>query len=124
MKITENFDSSIDQMSCPCCGALVVDNDFIRRIQSLRWLVGKPFVMDKTGGGFYRCRDYQLAHHPEHPDSQHLMGRAMDISTIGWSGVDKAVFLKHAFNLGLSVGRDNYKTWFHVDLRPGKKVYF
>jgi hypothetical protein len=124
MKITENFNSEIDNMSCPCCGALVVNEDFIRRLQALRWIVGKPFVFDKAGGGFYRCRDYQMDNHPDYPDSQHLMGRAADVSTIGWSGKDKAVFLKNAFNLGLSIGRDNYDNWFHVDLRLGDQVYF
>lgn len=109
-------------MHCPCCNSFDYNNDFIHRAQALRWIVQKPFVLDKRGGGFYRCRDYQMKNNPKHPDSMHLLGRAMDVSSIGWSAYDKALFVKNALNLGLSIGA--YETFFHIDFRIGKQVWF
>jgi hypothetical protein len=121
MRVTENFDRDSDNMTCPCCGGFPDMADimpFMKRIQILRDFIGLPFKVDP--GGFYRCRDYQKKHHPENPDSQHCLGKAIDFSYRGWSGKDVRRLIKLALELELSV--IIYSTWFHVDMRVGEPI--
>lgn len=121
-QITTNFHVIHDNMACPCCGGFVYDKTFMRLIQVLRDIVGVPFRLSKTGGGFYRCRFYNDKLPGAAPSSQHLHGRAMDVLTDGWSDALKWRFISEATKLGMSFKR--YDGWIHVDLRPGDPVAF
>lgn len=121
MQITANFNSVKDHMQCPCCNAFVYDKVFMKRVQILRDLMDTPFYLDRKGGGFYRCRYYNDSIGGA-VGSQHLHGRAMDISSHGWTGNDKWYFVRESQCLDFSVGI--YPNFFHIDLRPGKPVVF
>jgi hypothetical protein len=94
---------------------------FLERVQVLRDLMGIPFHLDKSGGGFYRCREYNKSIDGAATNSQHLLGRAMDISKHGWSGSEERQFVKWALAFDLSI--IDYDRWFHVDLRTGDPVF-
>jgi len=120
MQVTKNFNSVSDNMACPCCNAFVYRKPFLDRVQYLRDIMAIPFNLDKRGGGFFRCRDYQQTHHPETKNSQHTLGNAMDIITLGWDGHVKWKFISEATKLGFSIGI--YDSFFHIDYRDGKPV--
>ena len=122
MQITANFNSIHDRMACPCCNGFMYDKTFMKRIQILRDVVDTPFVLDRRGGGFYRCTLYQKSINPSVVKSQHCLGKAMDIYSLGWAPSLKWYFVQEAMRLGMSVGV--YKTFFHVDYRSGNPVLF
>lgn len=101
-------------MQCPCCNAFDYKPAFIDRVQILRDLMQVPFYLDKKGGGFYRCRDYNASIGGA-KSSQHLLGNAMDVSSLGWDGHKKWEFISEATKLKLSVGI--YNNFFHIDYR-------
>lgn len=121
-QVSANFHVIQDNLACPCCNAMVYDQETMTRIQILRDLIDKPFHLDRRGGGFFRCRDYQRSKHPEVRNSQHTLGKAMDISSQGWDGVTKHFFVEQAMQLGFSVGV--YEYFFHIDFRSGNPVLF
>lgn len=121
MQLSENFNSISDKMHCPCCNAFQYSEVFIKRVQVLRYLLDVPFVLDRKGGGFFRCRIYndQIG---GAKDSRHLYGDAMDLSHLGWSGSDRHFFVEQAINLGMSVGI--YSNFFHIDLRSNPVLFY
>lgn len=121
-QITANFNSVKDFMHCPCgCNAFIYDKTFMKRIQILRDIVDLPFYLDQSGGSFYRCRLYQESIGGV-KNSQHLLGRAMDISTHGWGGSTRHFIIEQAMHLDLSMGI--YSSFIHLDLRRGTPVLF
>lgn len=120
-QVTEHFNVETDNMRCPCCGEIKISMTFIRKIQILRYHLAIPFYLDKEGGGFYRCEKYNKSISGA-SESQHMSGRAIDISVIGWSGVTKWKCLRLAMLLDLSIGK--YQTYFHLDSRPVSPVLF
>ena len=121
MQVTRNFHSERDHMRCPCCNAFEWSEPFMRRVQIVRDIVGLPFYLDPSGGGFYRCRFYNDSIGGA-TSSRHLYGSAMDVSKNGWSGAVKWIFEFEAMKIGLSIGR--FDTYYHIDLRPGRPVSF
>lgn len=119
MRVSKNFDSVKDYMQCPCCNSFMFDEKAMARFQTLRDLMGTPFYLTKSGGGFYRCRIYQDSIGGV-SSSQHTLGKAMDVLTHGWNGAVKWKFIKEASNLGLSIGI--YEHFFHIDYRDGSPV--
>jgi len=117
----ENFSVKGDNLSCPDCGDFSYSKEFWDRVQVLRWLVDRPFIV-APGGGF-RCRFYNETLKYFAPDSRHLFGAALDVSTKGWPGDIQWFFIEQAQNLGFSIGT-KYPTWIHIDLRDGKPVRF
>lgn len=121
MQLSENFNTISDNLICVHCGGFEYSNKFLRKLQLLRYLVDKPFRFSESGGGFYRCRDFnQKIGGAE--NSQHLLGNAADILTHGWDGATKWLFVSQAMQLDLSIGV--YPSWFHIDNRGGDPVFF
>lgn len=117
----ENFSIKGDNLACPCCQAFDYDEIFWNRVQVLRWLIDRPFII--VPGGGYRCRFYNEGLKYSVPDSRHLQGAALDVSIKGWPGDIKWFFVEQAQNLGFSLGL-TYPTWIHIDDRDGKPVLF
>lgn len=116
--ITKNLSSN--EVKCPCCDAVVFDREFVDKLQILRDLMQKSFLYSK--GGFYRCRMYNDSLNNSSKRSQHLMGKACDITTHEWTATDRWKLVKHAVGLGFSVGV--YSAHIHLDLRLGLPVCF
>lgn len=93
----------------------------MKRVQILRDIIGLPFYLDPSGGGFYRCRFYNDSIGGA-VNSRHLHGCAIDISTRNWDGAIKWQVQFEAMKLGLSIGK--FDTYFHLDMRLGKPVSF
>lgn len=69
---------SVEELACPCCGELRMDDEFMRMISHLRMILKFPFPV--TSG--YRCPEHNRAVGGA-PDSPHLRGRAVDINVWG-----------------------------------------
>lgn len=117
-QITPNLRS--EEVACPCCNAIFFDRKFVEYLQILRDFMQIPFVYAE--GGFYRCRYYNDSLNKSSPNSKHLQGKAADIKTNDFSGVDKWKMVKFAQDLGMSIGI--YSAHIHIDLRIGKPVVF
>lgn len=117
MQVTKNFHSR--ELECKdCCGGLVYDERAMELFQTLRTIMGVPFIVLS----FYRCRFKNDITPGAAKDSRHLYGAAMDIKTEGWSGALKWKLLYEATKLGLSVGW--YRAYTHLDYRPTGPVAF
>ena len=80
-------------------------------LEALRSLVGRPFVVNSA----YRTKEHnQLISGA--PNSAHLTGEAVDISTHRWSPNDKRDFLLYARKLGFT-GIGVAKTFIHIDIK-------
>lgn len=114
MDLSKNF--SQEEFSCPCCGLGEVDSFFIERLQQLRDSCGWPFGMNSG----YRCAKYNESEKiGGKKTSLHTIGKAGDISTLGWTSAMLYEFLKHAINVGFK-GIGIGKTYIHLDTRSTK----
>jgi len=99
-------------------GEIVFDKmnvEFLEFLDFARGYIKKPFVLTST----YRSEEYnKMIGGAE--NSQHILGRASDISTKGWTGADKAKLVKLALDSGMSVGID--KNFIHIDNRITTQV--
>ena len=82
----------------------------IAQLDYLRKSVGKPFVITSS----FRSEKYNKTTGGS-KSSQHLLGNAVDISTKGFTGKDKACLVLRALDLELSVGVS--KNFIHIDCR-------
>ena len=116
--VTANF--SRDEIACPCCGAVIYNENFIKKIQILRDLLGIPFIIRE--GGFYRCTFYNSTLKNASPTSKHKRGIAIDISMHGWTNSQCWKLVKFAMDMRLSVGL--YSGHVHLDMREGEPSIF
>ncbi len=115
MQLTKNF--SKKELQCPCCGKIEMNNELLQKLQSLRDEVG--FSLTINSG--FRC----AKHNKEvggSPNSQHLLGKAVDISIKGLNGEQRHLLLKSAFRLEFH-GVGVYSNFLHLDLRKNP-VFF
>lgn len=117
-QITPNF--SEKEIACPCCGAIIYDLSFVKKLQILRDLLGVLFIIKP--GGFYRCEFYNRTLKNASETSKHKLGIAADILVHGWSGAQCWKLVKHAMDMGLSVGI--YGAHIHLDQRGGQPSLF
>lgn len=89
--------------------------NLIHELDLLRGYVNIPFKITSS----YRDEEYNRSVGGG-DNSQHLLGNAIDISTIGWTGVNKHEFLSRATEMNLSIGI--YDTFFHIDYRNSRPV--
>ena len=87
----------------------------LTRLQALRDIINRPLTINSG----YRCEEHNRAISGREL-SQHLIGRAVDISTSGWSEPEKERIcsLAEALEFG---GFGKYETFVHLDVRPGEK---
>lgn len=112
--LTAHF--TVKELACRCgredCDAKPMDSGFMRKLELLRILWGKPMVV--TSGA--RCIFWN-AHVGGAPESQHVHGNAADISLQTPSDGPKLAALAEKVGLngiGLASG------FIHVDNRPKK----
>ena len=108
------------EIECPCCGGVVYNIEFVNLLEVVRQSVGLPFFYSK--GGFYRCRMFNDTLNNSSKRSQHLLGNACDITTHNFTAADKWNLVRHAIQVGLSVGV--YSAHIHLDRRKGVPVLF
>src|SRR5579864_1093640 len=97
------------EFSCPCCGANKIETEVIARIDTIRSSLGVPLHINSG----YRCEK----HNKEvggAKDSQHLIGKAIDVSIANMTAAKKYEFLSLALEHFNGIGVGN--TFFHLDL--------
>jgi len=113
--VTPNF--TVKELACPCCGACDMDQEFMRKAQVLRDIVGFPLI--PVSG--YRCRKYNSSLRGAAELSQHPEGKAIDFRVRNLTGARRYLLIRTAFLLGFG-GIGIGKKQFHVDGRKGSPV--
>lgn len=106
----------IDEFKCSCCGEAKMDKVFLEKLDGFRKIFGKPLKV--TSG--YRC----LVHNASiggKDKSQHLFGKAADISLAPFSSSEKHALLALAFSMFDGVGVAS--GFVHVDIRDRKSTW-
>ena len=108
-QISPHFKSS--EFACHCgCGESDVSEDLIDLLEGIRSVVGPVHI---TSGR--RCVAHNKACGGK-PRSQHMLGNAADIQVDGLSPKELAAIIERKFK---PAGMGVYKTFVHVDVRPG-----
>ena len=101
-----NFTST--EFACRCCGVVKVSQSLIDKLELLRAELKRPVII--TSG--YRC--------PKHnaevggvTNSQHLLGKAVDVKI---RGISPTKVGKVAKKVGFSFTKV-YSSWTHIDIR-------
>ncbi len=112
MNIQKSFDISKyfndEEMACPCCGDIKMDERFLEMLLKFRIAWAKPMHVNSA----YRC----LKHNAEvggSPGSKHTIGEAIDISVVG---SERFAFIKLAIKTGFG-GIGIARTFVHLDSR-------
>lgn len=111
IKISKNF--SLHEFECthPQHQHVQLDEVLLEKLQKLRDALGKPIIINSA----YRCslRNSQVG---GSPNSQHLLGKAVDIRVNGMSPVQVAAVAERIGFGGIGI----YSNFVHVDTRIGK----
>lgn len=106
------------EFDCPCddCKETELDLNLVYKLEDLRQLLKSPIKV--TSG--YRCANYQkqlqMRGYETAQKSQHLLGRAADISNGVTPGYELEDLARQVGFKAVGVG----KTFIHVDLRDDK----
>jgi zinc D-Ala-D-Ala carboxypeptidase len=100
------------ELACKGTGELLVDEEALDKLQELRQRIGKPLQINSA----YRSAKHNKAVGGS-PNSQHLHGRAFDISL---ATVTPLELVKHAKAAGFT-GIGRYDTFVHVDTGPARE---
>jgi len=111
--LTKNFSLSEFICRCGCC----YDDIELQLVKNLQVLRDRLMVPIYINSGC-RCAKHNEAVRGN-PNSQHLWGRAADISTT----LDPVVVARAAADSGLFKGIMVYGWGVHLDIRPGKKYW-
>jgi uncharacterized protein YcbK (DUF882 family) len=109
--LTRDFSKS--EFRCHCgCGGDLVDGMLVDALQRLRDRLGRPINI--LSG--YRCPKHNAATKGSVPDSQHVLGRAADVTVMGMNPEEVAEAAKDIpeFQEG---GIGVYDTFTHLDVR-------
>ena len=112
MKLSEHFDSS--EFKCHCCGSLGpgISKVLIEKLETLRTQLGLPIFVASG----YRCPAHNKAVGGV-SNSQHLLGKAADITVKAMKPGDVANAAERLFDPG---GLGRYAGFTHVDVRAAK----
>ena len=101
-----------DEMACPCCGQMIIDPEFLFRLEALRRVCDFPFPV--TSG--FRCAKHN-AKIKGHPNSMHMQGKAVDIEMSTRCKIQRIKALAVHFEFkGIGI----YPNHIHLDMRPGE----
>lgn len=105
-----------EDFDCPCCGKADMDQAFLDKLQEFRIAAATPMVI--TSG--FRCPSYNKKIGGS-KGSQHMLGKAVDISVITSSARYKLV--KYAYLIGFK-GIATDSAFIHLDTRAGEAVHY
>ena len=109
--MSKNF--SHEELACPCCGHADIDSRLLAKVQAMRDHFGAAMKVNSA----FRC----TAHNRKvggTPSSQHLLGRAIDISIQGMSAQKKHHLVRLVGRSGFT-GIGIYQSFIHLDVRHG-----
>lgn len=105
------------EFACPCCGVCEMDPEVQKKIDFIRERLGVPLHLNSA----YRCS----AHNREvggKTASQHLQGKAIDVSIANMTAEKRRQFLELALTQFWGIGIA--PTFFHLDVgEPRLWVY-
>ncbi len=105
------LDFKTEDFVCKCgCGANDMQDDFLTELQDFRTYMHVPFVINSA----FRCKDWNRKCGGK-PDSMHLKGRAVDLSTRMMTGEELHKFILIAVGRFMGVGIA--KHYIHIDNR-------
>jgi|TARA_R110000823_G_scaffold42227_7_gene110752 zinc D-Ala-D-Ala carboxypeptidase len=96
---TEHFSKL--ELSCPCCGVMGMDQEFLGILEAVRKEYGKPMKLNSS----FRCREHNEAIKAK-SSSSHCLGLAVDISCEGSRQRYDLIrhLLKHVTRIGIGEG--------------------
>ena len=100
------------EVSCKCCGVNGIDPDALSRLQELRTKLDRALTVNSA----FRCVSWNTKVGGGER-SQHLFGRAFDISVDEWTDEEKLDLLIKAKEVGFD-GFGYYTSFLHVDTGP------
>lgn len=107
---------SLKELSCPCCGKMEMNPEFMEKLVLLRKECNFPFKITSA----YRCEAHNRAIHGK-SGSSHLTGNAVDIQVYGNRAYDiitKAGSYGMA-GIGVSQNGEHQKRFIHLDDAEG-----
>lgn len=111
-RLNDYFNSN--EFDCRCgrdsCSETIVDEILLENLTVLRELIDEPIYINSA----FRCKKHNRDVGGKR-NSQHLLGKAADISVRGWRPTDVAELAEPLFR-GIGI----YKTFNHLDTRDGK----
>lgn len=105
----------LSEFECPCCKKADMDSVLLGKLDHLRENFGQPLTINSG----FRCKKHNAKLKESSPNSQHLLGKAADLSIVGMSSEEKHKLVSLAFESGFK-GIGIGKTFIHVDVRSGK----
>lgn len=123
VRLSRNF--FLDEFQCNCGSCdfeNLIDGLFVVKLQNIREDVGKPFKLNSAA----RCEEHNRLV-GGYPGSAHLVtkdkpARAVDISTVGWTGEERYLLIKSAIKYGIR-GIGIAKTFIHIDTKKRRAVW-
>ena len=110
INLAQNF--CLAEFQCRHCGAVKIDPELVRRLQKMRDEIGQPLIINSG----YRCETHNRAIGGA-KDSQHLYGRAADVSCPSIQVGRLHTLAEKHFSDG---GVGKYPGYVHVDTRGVK----
>ena len=111
LQLSNDFSSREFDCHCNNCSDTYIDMKHINNLQRLRDILGRRIYINSG----FRCRSHNIAVGGA-SKSRHMFGDACDISVKGLNPIDVHKVAEFFTGLGL------YRTFIHIDSRPGKKA--
>ena len=107
------------EMSCKCCCRHILDEDFMNKLQNLRYKFGKPMII--TSG--YRCSRHNDAVSSTGLTGVHTTGKAADIRIHGKDAYDLLGLSVYDFSgIGICQTGDRSKRFIHLDTLEDTRI--
>lgn len=106
--LSDHFRANEFFCHCNVCMDQIINIELVYKLEKLRAGLGKPLVINSG----YRCTRWNGIQKGA-PDSQHLLGRAADVYSLGSSPVDLAYVAYRLGFTGIGVG----EKFTHLDVR-------
>lgn len=81
LTINRKVHFTFGELKCPCCGKVVVNQNFLNKLEDFRCIVGKPIHVNRGT----RCKKYNDSLDNSSKNSAHLYGCAADIVIEGYT---------------------------------------
>lgn len=116
MQLTKNF--SRKELECNCgCGQCRMNPELLEILQEIRDEMCVPIYINSG----YRCKEHNFSVGGT-ANSQHLVGKAVDVKTKDWDATLFAKFLKYCFAHEAIKGYGFGKGFLHIDVRDTKDI--